>query len=186
MAERMKPIERKIDVAERIEVRRVESKENLSSAEKLRSGERQKQTAEQARESVEKLARKSSETILENERLADEPEQEIVLNKSYKSVMHRVERQLPAYQRAFSKVIRNPSVDKASTVVSNTVARPSAVIGGAGLAFFGLLIFMISAKSVGFAVPNSLFVLLVIVGWVGGLLFDLFHGLIKRTKKHQA
>lgn len=181
MGERLSPIENKTENVERVEVR-VGRKEHISSAEKAEASERQKHRAEHARESVEKLAIKGSETASKKEGHADSETEDVVLSKSYKSVMNRVESQLPTYQRAFSKVIRNPSVDKASVLVGDTIARPSGIIGGAGLAFFGLLIIGFTAKNTGFEVPNSIFVLLVIVGWTGGLLLDFIFTSFKRMR----
>jgi len=178
MAEKLHHVERHAPKAEHIEVH-VERKE-VSSAEKAEAGERQKHNAEKARESVEKLALKTSEAASKKEGYADSEEPEVFVNKSYRSVMHRVESQLPTYQRVFSKVIRNPSVDKASVIVGDTIARPSGIIGGAGLAFFGLLVFGYTARTVGFELPNTLFVFLVIIGWTGGLFFDFLITSIKR------
>jgi hypothetical protein len=182
MAERLNHVESGAEKGQKIEVH-VGKIEHLSNVEKAEAGEKQQHQMEQARESVEKLAMKASEQASKKEGHKDSEEPEIVLNHSYRSVMHRVERQLPTYQRAFSKFIRNPSVDKASIIVGDTIARPSGIIGGAGLAFFGLLIFGYTAKSVGFELPNSLFVLLVIVGWIGGLLFDFLFSTFKRLKR---
>lgn len=179
MVERHKSPEHSVEKRQHIEVKN--SHESLSSKEKAEAGEQQKDQAEQARESVEKLAIATSETTGNTESHADsEQEETVFVNKSYKSVMHRVESQLPAYQRTFSKVLRNPSVDKASVIVGGTVARPSGIIGGAGLAFFGLLIVGYAAKTSGFTVPNSLFVLLVIIGWTGGLFFDFIYSSFRR------
>lgn len=182
MGEQLRHVEHNAEKPEQhIEVH-VERKEHLSSKEMAEAGEKQKHEAEHARASVEKLALKTSEAASKKEGHKDSESEEVVLNKSYKSVMHRVESQLPAYQRTFSKVIRNPSVDKASVIIGDTIARPSGIIGGAGLAFFGLLLFGLTAKNVGFEIPNSLFVLLVIVGWTAGLLFDFVFTSVRRLK----
>lgn len=171
MAERLSHVENKSEKPQHIEV--VVNREHLSNKEKAEATEKHKAGAEEARESIEKHAIKAAETASIKEGHVDNEGEDVVINKSYKSVMHRIESQLPTYQRAFSKFIRNPSVDKASVVVGDTIARPSGIIGGAGLAFFGLLIFGYTARNVGFELPNSLFVLLVIIGWTLGLALDL-------------
>jgi len=181
MAEKLRHIENKSESGEHIQVR-VERKEHASAAEKLEAGEKQRQSAEQARESVEQLAVSAEKVTSKNEKEAEPDTEAVVINKSYKSVMHRVEKQLPPYQRAFSKVIRNPAVDKTSVIVGDTIARPSGIIGGAGLAFFGLVLFGYYARTSGFVIPNSLFVVLVIGGWVGGLLFDFVFTSVKRIR----
>src|SRR5262245_10600328 len=115
MAEKLHPIEHGGEKAEHVEVHH--HREHLSHKEKHEAGERQKHSAEQARESVEKLSITTAEAAAKKEKHQDSEDQDIVLSKSYKSVMNRVESQLPGYQRTFSRFIRQPSVDKVSVLL---------------------------------------------------------------------
>lgn len=157
--------------------------EKLSTKEKAELHKEHKGMEKEARGEIEKQAISGAEQGAKKEGHVDsEDDVAPKKNMTYKSVMHRVDKQLPTYQRAFSKVIRNETVDKTSVIVGETVARPSAIIGASALAFFGLLFFTFFAKRIGFELPGSIFVLLVIGGWVLGIAFEfIYRGVRKAT-----
>jgi hypothetical protein len=65
---------------------------------------------------------------------------------SYKQHMTQVQAELKPAQRAFSKVIHNPVVEKASDAIGGTIARPNAILSGAVVAFFLVLGVYVIAK----------------------------------------
>ncbi len=103
-------------------------------------------------------------------------------NASYKHQMQRVQAELPPAQRAFSKVIHNPVVEKTSEAVGNTVARPNAILAGAMTAFFLVLAVYLVAKHLGYPLSGFETIGAFIVGWVLGVLYDFFRVMITGKK----
>lgn len=157
-------------------------REKLSqSAEKAKSGEHNKEKTE-ARQTAEKLAISGKEQApsgSENKQ-DNEPVHRSLKKQTYKATMKRVEAKLPNYQRKFSKVINNNTVDKVSNVASKTVARPSAMLGGGLVAFVALLATTYYAGKYGWQVTGSEFFVFVLVGWAGGLTVE---GIIKLVRR---
>lgn len=95
-------------------------------------------------------------------------------NASYKQRMKQVQRELPAAQRGFSKVIHNPVVEKTSDAVGATIARPNAILSGAVVAFFLVLAVYVIAKFYGYPLSGFESIAAFILGWVIGILYDYF------------
>lgn len=93
--------------------------------------------------------------------------------QQYQATMRRVEARLPAYQRRFSRIIHNPTVDAVSNVTSKTIARPSGLLGGAVASFLGLLFIYLNARRIGFEYPSgSAFIFFISIGWLVGILVE--------------
>jgi hypothetical protein len=101
---------------------------------------------------------------------------------SYKKRMQSVQAELPPAQRAFSKVIHNPVVEKVSDVTGATVARPNAILLAAIVAFFAVLIVYLTAKHYGYMLSGFETIGAFIVGWVLGMLYDFFRVMITGKK----
>jgi len=101
---------------------------------------------------------------------------------SYKAHMSKIQAELPPTKRAFSKVIHNPAVEKTSEVVGSTVARPNAILAGAIVAFFAVLIVYLTAKHFGYVLSGFETIGAFVVGWVLGLLYDFFRVMITGKK----
>jgi hypothetical protein len=97
---------------------------------------------------------------------------------SYKKHMKQMQAELPASQRAFSKVIHSPIVEKSSEFIGATVARPNAILSGAIVAFFLVLIVYIVAKNLGYVLSGFETIGAFIIGWVIGVLYDYFKVLV--------
>ncbi|HEY8992748.1 MAG TPA: hypothetical protein VIM37_02760 [Candidatus Microsaccharimonas sp.] len=97
---------------------------------------------------------------------------------SYKKHMKQVQAELPAPQRAFSKVIHSPVVEKSSEFIGATVARPNAILSGAVVAFFLVLVVYIIAKNLGYVLSGFETIGAFIIGWVIGILYDYFKVLV--------
>ena len=96
--------------------------------------------------------------------------------------MNLLQNQLPSSSRKFSKFIHNPVVEKTSEMLSSTIARPSGILGAGIVGFIGFAVVLYFAKRNGFALPSnsSLFVLVLVGGWICGLLVE---ALVKTVKK---
>jgi hypothetical protein len=151
-------------------------------AEKAPSKQEQESEAKEAAKSAEKLALTSKEHRPKSthDKSEKEPINRGIKKQTYRATMNRVEAKLPAYQRTFSRFINNSAVDKISNVTSKTIARPSAILGSGLTAFIGLVIVTYYSNKVGFQLSGSEFIVLVLVGWVAGLLFE---GIYKGLKK---
>jgi len=95
-------------------------------------------------------------------------------NASYKHHMKQLQTELKPSQRAFSKVIHNPAVEKTSEVVGSTIARPNAILSGAVVAFFLVLGVYLISKYYGYPLSGFESIGAFIVGWIIGLLYDFF------------
>lgn len=101
---------------------------------------------------------------------------------SYKKHMKQVQAELPPAERAFSKIIHAPVVEKTSEIVGATIARPNAILSGAIVAFILVLTVYIVAKNLGYPLSGFETIGAFIVGWVIGILYDYFKVLITGKK----
>lgn len=101
---------------------------------------------------------------------------------SYKKHMKQVQAELPPAQRAFSKVIHSPVVEKSSEFIGATVARPNAILSGAIVAFLLVLVVYIIAKNFGYVLSGFETIGAFIIGWVIGILYDYFRVLVTGKK----
>ncbi len=166
-----------------------ETKEQLDKmAEKLRENAEKEASKEHgaerksAREAAEKEAISGKEAAPDGseKKSSRQPVHRNHKQMTYKATMRRVEGKLPSYQRSFSKVINNDTVDKVSNVASKTVARPSGIIGGSVVAFLALLIVTFYASRYGWEVSGSEFIVFLVVGWALGLMAEAVLKLVRR------
>jgi hypothetical protein len=101
---------------------------------------------------------------------------------SYKHHMKQLQSELKPTQRAFSKFIHNPVIEKTSDVVGNTVARPNAVLSGAIVAFVLVLAVYLISKFYGYTLSGFETIGAFIVGWILGILYDFFKVMITGKK----
>ena len=101
-----------------------------------------------------------------------------IKHDAYKKVLRKTQKQLSTTDRAFSKIIHRPAIEKASDIGSKTVARPSGILFGGVGAFIGSLVVFIISKRSGFTYNYILFVLIFICGYMMGLLIELVYRLL--------
>jgi hypothetical protein len=101
---------------------------------------------------------------------------------SYKKHMKQVQAELPAPERAFSKIIHAPVIEKTSEFIGGTVARPNAILSGAVVAFFLVLVVYLVAKNFGYVLSGFETIGAFIIGWVIGILYDYFKVLVTGKK----
>lgn len=101
---------------------------------------------------------------------------------SFNQEMTRVQSNLSPASRAFSKVIHNPAIEKASDVVGGTIARPNAILSGAVMAFILTLGVYIIARFFGYPLSGSETLVAFAVGWVLGCMYDFFRVMITGKK----
>jgi len=97
---------------------------------------------------------------------------------SFNKRMAHVQAELPPTQRAFSKLIHSPAVEKTSEVVGGTIARPNAILSGAVVAFVLVLAVYLVAKHFGYVLSGFETIGAFIVGWIIGVLYDYVRALV--------
>ena len=90
----------------------------------------------------------------------------------FDKTMAAVQSQLSPSSRAFSKVIHNPAIEKASEVTGSTVARPNALLSGAIAAFVLTLAIYLIARFNGYPLSGAESIAAFALGWLCGLAFD--------------
>ena len=94
------------------------------------------------------------------------------LDESYAKIITRVQSELPASNRLFSKVIHYKPVETISEIIGATIARPNSILFGASFAFISTLILYIMAKNIGYTLSGSESMIAFGIGWAIGLIFD--------------
>lgn len=91
---------------------------------------------------------------------------------SYRQSMRRIQAEMSPLQRNFSKVIHSPVIEKGSEVVSETFARPNAILAGSGTALVLVTAVYIIARTYGYPLSGFETIGAFTFGWIIGLTFD--------------
>lgn len=106
--------------------------------------------------------------------------------EQYKQTLKQVQAHLPKREKQFSKVIHQPTIEAISEVGAKTIARPHGIISGALFALIGSFTVLAIARHVGFEVPNSIFAILFVLGYLLALLIEIIVRLVhKASPKHR-
>lgn len=163
----------------------------------------QKYTAEQAdrarqeksNENLAKiieLAHKESESankINVGEKTIEETDSLIGMQHSLKSTAYKrtlanVQQKLSKPARSFSHFTHNPVIDKISEVSSETVARPSGLLGGSICAFLGSVVVVYFSRHYGFRYNYLFLFILFIGGYLVGAVLELVVWLVYGRKRN--
>lgn len=106
-----------------------------------------------------------------------------VKQNAYKKVLKDTRKHLSTPEKTFSKVIHNPTVERASEVGAKTIARPTGILFGGIVAFIGSLLLIILSKRSGFSYNYLIFIIIFIGGYIVGLIAELFYRTVTPTKK---
>lgn len=91
---------------------------------------------------------------------------------SYKQTMKRIQGDMSPTQRAFSKFIHAPIVEKASNVLGSTVVRPNAILTGSFSAFILVAVVYTAANTMGYRLSGFETIGAFILGWIIGIIYD--------------
>ena len=130
-------------------------------------------------ETIKNIAEKSPDRESDSRR---GPIGKTQLGESYKRTMKRTQQDMSPTGRAFSKIIHNGIVEKSSEVLGNTIARPTAILSGAFVAFVLSLTIYIIAKTIGYQLSGFETIAAFAIGWMIGLIYDYFRLLITGKK----
>lgn len=165
--------------------------ENLTSPEKGEKGnvESVEKQAEKARvealESAVSVEKAGAEKAKQPSHAA--PRRRGAISKTEKKAsfnkhMKQVQSEMSAPERAFSKFIHTPLIEKTSEVVGSTIARPNAILAGAVTAFFLVLGVYLVSKHLGYVLSGFETIGAFVVGWIIGLLYDYFKVMVTGKK----
>lgn len=139
----------------------------------------QTEKAEQAREALEKAAEPLAKAAEEAPREVAPPTR---LDRlvAYRHTLKSLQGHLKPVSKSFSKFIHTPAVEKTSEVLEKTVMRPSVTLGASLTALVVGGVFYFTARSYGFRLSGSEFLVSLLVG---GILGALLEGLVKLFRK---
>jgi hypothetical protein len=135
--------------------------------------------AEMAREAIAKVEPVSKRSEQEAAAPTHHPTK-IDKQSAYSDTMRSMRRRLKPAGRAFSKVIHNPVIEKASEVAAATVFRPSVTLGATATALLITGGLYLTARHYGFAISGSEFIFSLIIGGIAGFLIELIGRFTKR------
>ncbi len=102
---------------------------------------------------------------------------------AYKQILTKVRQHLSKPERAFSKLIHQPTIEKVSEASSKTVARPSGILGGGLVAFFGSLLLIYLARRYGFEYSYTIYLVTYIGGFFAGVGLELLIFAIRKARR---
>jgi hypothetical protein len=100
-------------------------------------------------------------------------------NDSYKQMISGVQSRLSKGDRAVSKLIHQPIVEKVSEIGSRTVARPSGLLFGSICSFVASMITYIVARRNGYNMTYSVFILSFLGGFLIGIVAEYGYKLVR-------
>lgn len=101
---------------------------------------------------------------------------------SFNATMSEIQTHMSAPSRAFSKVIHNKAVEKASEVGAATIARPNAILSGAVAAFVLTLAVYLIAKNLGYPLSGFETIGAFALGWILGIAYDFLKIMVTGRK----
>jgi hypothetical protein len=163
----------------------------------LEPGPSQEEMAEQAEIARAEIAKEASvlkqENIVEPLSERDETEDDLpdghsmvsgeLINLSQTRTLKNVRKNLNKTDKTLSKVIHQPIVRAVSETSSNTVSRPSGLLGGGIVALAGSSTYYYFAKHIGFKYNYLVFILLFIGGYLVGLAIELIVFVVKGKRR---
>ncbi len=101
-----------------------------------------------------------------------------VRGDNLKAELKQIRTKLPKRDRAMSSFIHVPIIKKLSESTSKSISRPSGLLGGGLLAFLGTTIYYFYSKNQGIKYNFFVYFLLLVIGFVMGLLIEMLIRLI--------
>lgn len=143
----------------------------------------QKEREQVAHKEALEAAKEIKEHQTEKEPSISESESPITSKRreqSFKQTMTHIQAEMPKGERAFSKVIHNPTIEKVSDIVGATVARPTSIAAGSLCAFIAVFTLYLIAKNAGFSLSGFETIGAFIAGWLFGILIDLVRSMFRK------
>jgi hypothetical protein len=159
--------------------------EKLSEAAK----EAERKNNETDRNRLEQEAKKHAVELGNEDSSSEQDEKQTIVGlhqsmkeNSYKEELAKIQNNLKGTSKAFSKFIHNKSIEQISEVGAKTIARPSGLLGGSIVTFFGSLVVFWMAKYNGFSYNFSVMIILFVGGFLLGSILELTMWTFRRSK----
>ena len=140
--------------------------------------EKESSHIEDLRSQIEKHAKTKDEQ--ESQRKDSEPEvantywfSQEYRTVAYKQLLSKTRTHLSRPQKAVSRLIHQPTIEKYSEIGSKTVARPSGVLSGSILSFITSLAVYLVSKRNGYDMTYTIFIISFIGGFIAGVVIEL-------------
>jgi hypothetical protein len=149
------------------------------SSERLAKHEHEENIAN-LRKTAELVAKPTQETVLKTKSSENETGiypatvNKDLKNMAYRRTLRRTQQQLSAPSRTLSKIIHQPAIEASSEVIGKTIARPSGILSGGIVAFFGSSVFLWITRHYGYEYSFLLMLLLFVGGFCLGLMLEFF------------
>lgn len=101
---------------------------------------------------------------------------------TYNKTLNETRKSLSKPQQILSKIIHQPVVESVSEIGAKTVARPSGILSGGIVGFFGSTLLIFFAKDIGFELPSSAFIILFVFGFIIGISLELLWSIIMKRR----
>lgn len=166
------------------------AEDNAEQREKLKEVIEKAKNESESEDSIEKLRSKvEQESISGKEKPVGELQKDKkqpsiridkqVKNKAYKDTIKKTQRRLPRRQRAFSKIIHQPTIEAVSEFGSKTVARPSALLSSGIFALVGTSLLVWITRYYGFRYNFFMYVAFLVLGFLVGLAVEAIWKTVK-------
>lgn len=172
-----------------------ETREDTKEAhvEKARLEQEQAKMLEEARSEASKestqedtllkeIKKEESETEANKDSVAQRPPDAQLKRISFDKEIKNIRKKLSSPDRLGSRVIHQPVIREISKVSAKTITRPSGLLGGGITAFIGTSAYLLITKYVGLTYNYSVFLFLLVVGFVLGLFFEAIIRLFRKRK----
>lgn len=176
--EQFKGAERNTEAVSKAAAERGVETRKLLEASNEKGPEQQTERAERARVEASKEALFSREAGNEHRQATDStaPSMKRITKtqrkESYAQTMKLVRTHMSGPQRTFSKVIHQPVIEKSSEVLSNTLARPNAMLAGSFCALVLVTVVYVVARTYGYPLSGFETIGAFILGWIIGIIYD--------------
>ena len=149
--------------------------------------EKQPKTLEEIRQDVEKSSLSSEQLKKEELKELEQESSQAFVQKELKNItlkktISKIQTQLPASERAFSKVVHSPVIDKLSNVGEKTIARPIGILGGGALALLGSLFSTYFSRRFGMSYNLLMFAIVFLVGYVSATILELLYKTVVKPR----
>lgn len=91
---------------------------------------------------------------------------------AFKKTMSETRSHMSPAGKAFSTLIHNPAVEKASEAIGSTVARPNAILSGSLFALLFTTAIYLWTRYAGYPLSGFETIAAFIIGWLVGIIFD--------------
>lgn len=179
MAERLRHHPEQHADAQELEAQGAEQHERIREEVERQAETSKERSVEDARHEVEKITVEKERREQEHARKApaekrkDRPVRNAnTLDASFNARMKEVRADMSAPSRAFSKVIHNKAVEKASEAIGTTIARPNAILSGSVSALVLTAGLFFWAQYNGYPLSGFETIGAFIIGWLLGIIFD--------------